>query len=122
MPRFSVPIVDPATGKVIGIGCGSYRRKRCHICAELGAELECDGCDKPLCRTCAVSPKKNVDFCQRCFEPAWRHWLQLRPSSIAGETRHQRRAAFRAWVLLNVEKFLELSKPLTAAGVQARAR
>lgn len=105
------------------IACGRRpARKRCATCAILGAELECDGCDKALCRSCAVSPKRELDFCPRCFNPAWKHWLQLRPSSLGAEDRYQRRAAFRAWVCLNVEKFLELARPLTAASVQARAR
>lgn len=114
MPRFSVPIVDPTTGKVIGRGCGSYRRKRCKTCAVLGAELECDGCDKPLCRSCAVSPRENVDFCPACFDRAWKYWLGLQPSSSGAMTREQRRWAFRRWARTAPEKFLELSAPLSA--------
>lgn len=122
MPRFSVPIIDPATGKQIGVACGSRpRRPRCGICASPDAELECDGCDKALCRACSVAPRAGVDYCLKCFEPAWKHWLQIRPSSLGAENRIQRRQAFRAWARLNPGKFLELAPPLSEASKRLHA-
>lgn len=110
MPRFSVPITDPVTGKVIGIACGSRRARRCHVCAAPDAQLECDGCDKALCGACSVSPKKGLDFCFTCFRPAWQHWLGLPGVAPHAKVLSQadRRVQFRAWARAAREEFLRL--------------
>jgi len=105
----------PLPGGGYVIACGRRRRVRCATCAAPDAQLECDGCDKALCSACSVSPRKGLDFCPRCFDPAWKRWLQARPSSIGHETRAQRRAAFRAWARATCEVFLSLV-PLSALG------
>lgn len=110
MPRFSVPLLDE-TGRVIGIACGSRRNVKCKTCGTT-AMLECDGCDKPLCGGCSVSPRKGIDFCPPCFKPAFEHWkrgLQAIPGH-----RDQRRAEFREWARSESETFLRLSRPFTA--------
>lgn len=124
MPRFSTTIYD-ASGRPIGIACGSRRQPKCSHCnAQLGTGLECDGCDKPLCHACAVSPKKGVDLCPRCFEPAWKHWLKhydLTCGRADLASRTERRAAFRAWARAEADAFLRLVK-LSAEGQRRLAR
>lgn len=91
------------------IACGRKpRRPRCSYCADVGAQLECDGCDKAVCRTCSVSPRDGVDMCPTCFLPAWRHWLKLQPTSAGAMTQQARRLGFRRWARAAAEKFLEL--------------
>lgn len=97
------------------------KRKRCASCNQLG-DLECDGCDKPLCRDCAVSPKKNVDFCPTCARPVFEEWIALKipfgkPGVDHATWRAYRRAAFRKWALENPERFDRLMKTkLQSAG------
>lgn len=102
------------------IACGRRSRKRCSNCAITDAGLECDGCDKALCSSCAVSPRKGLDFCPRCFDHAWRHWLQIQPDSIAAMNVTRRRNEFRSWARTAAEKFLELARPLTAKAKATR--
>lgn len=96
------------------------RRKRCRTCkmqGPTGAPLECDGCDKPLCHDCAVSPREGVDFCPACFAGAWKLWLQHPEVAplLPEMTKAMRRAAFRRWAREQPDLFLQHSKPLTAA-------
>jgi hypothetical protein len=121
MPRFSTTIYDDK-GRAVGIACGHRRRKKCATCGS-EAGLECDGCDKPLCKSCAVSPKAGVDICPKCFDPAWRRWLweqrdsPYKPSLM---TQKERRLLFRGWARAFPGEFLELVK-LSASGEAAAA-
>lgn len=99
------------------------KRKRCLACSgEQLADLECDGCDAPLCRSCAVTPRKDVDFCPSCTRPLFKEWCateqgrgyKVARPGIDGRThRHLRRAAFRRWAVENVARF----DPLIGANV-----
>ena len=62
MPCDVVP--DAAGGYVIICSKGSRERAKCSVCSWL-AQVFCDwaGCDKPLCRGCAVRIAVNVDYC-----------------------------------------------------------
>lgn len=97
----------PLPGGGFFIACGRKPpRRRCATCGVLGAGLECDGCDKPLCASCSVSPKEGLDFCPACARPAWVHWWKTSPV-VAGH-REQRRSEFRSWARLNADTFLKL--------------
>lgn len=100
-------------GGGVVIACGRRRRVRCSYCAAQDAQLECDGCDKALCSSCSVSPRKGLDFCPKCFDPAWKHWLQIQPDSIAAMNINRRRNEFRSWARTAADTFLSLVKPLT---------
>lgn len=92
-------------------------RKKCKTCGE-PTELLCDGCDSPVCASCAVGPVSSQDFCPACFAPLWEVWLGLRTEFFLGTPEAQRRLrrmAFRAWVRLNPKRFAELV-PTTRAG------
>lgn len=110
MPMHSHPIVDES-GRVIGRACVRERRRSCFTCSAPNASLSCDGCDHVLCTGCAVGPTSKLDFCPKCFEPAWRHWCSI--TAVASMTKPERRQAFRLWARANAEKFLELAKPRT---------
>lgn len=80
--------------------------------------LLCDGCDSKIAVELAVSPKQGVDFCPKCFDRPWRHWLA---TVSVPESRGERRAQFRAWALKNPELFLSMV-PLSAEGHKAVSR
>lgn len=94
-------------GGVVHVRMARKKMPRCSYCADVDAQLECDGCDKPLCRTCSVSPRDGLDFCPKCFDKAWKHWLQIQPSSAGTMTRQARRLAFRRWARLAVDEFMQ---------------
>jgi hypothetical protein len=94
----------PGGGYVIA--CGRRRKVKCATCKQTDAGLECDGCDKPLCAGCAVSPQKGLDFCPKCFEPAWRAWLSKDAAVKRSLTQAERRAAFREWARTNPYAFI----------------
>lgn len=83
-----------------GVICSrASKRATCATCGQV-ADLLCDGCDKPLCRDCAVSPRDNEDLCPKCFNAPFQAWLRagaLGHHVIPGH-REQRRDAFRAFV------------------------
>lgn len=106
-------------GRGYVIACGRRRRVKCATCKLADAGLECDGCDRPLCASCSVSPRKELDYCPRCFEPAWKHWLRLFPTSASVYTREERRAAFRQWARHEADTFLRLV-PMSATTAGAR--
>jgi hypothetical protein len=110
----------PLPGGGYVIACGRRRRVRCSYCADTDAQLECDGCDKPLCRACSVSPRDGLDFCPKCFDKAWKHWLQLQPTSAGAMTRAARRVGFRRWARAAADVFLGLV-PLGAVARAAQA-
>lgn len=72
--------------------------------------LLCDGCDEKLPLSEGVSPRAGLDFCARCFAPAWKRWLSA--VSVQGvpstENRALRRVQFRAWARANADEFLSL--------------
>jgi len=123
MPMFGTTLYDE-TGRPMGIACHRGRRSagRCSVCAVPRSELECDGCDKALCKTCAVSPRAGLDFCPTCFDPAWKRWLGMQPSSAAAMTRERRRAEFRAWARAACNAFLSLVKLSPTSEADARSR
>lgn len=100
-------------------------RKRCASCHQL-AGLECDGCDKPLCAPCSVSPGPQVlpdsttslDFCPTCCRPVFVEWCAgpgaaykvPKPGITPDTHRMLRRAAFRKWATEHPEKFDALRK------------
>jgi len=91
----------------------------CATCGK-GAELLCDGCDKPLCRDCAVTTRDNEDFCPRCFDAPFQAWLrdgELGRHVIPGHL-GQRRDAFRAFVIEH-PTFLDCVRR-SPAGARAR--
>jgi hypothetical protein len=101
------------SGKPIGIYCTRERKRRCYTCSAPNASLSCDGCDHVLCSGCAVSPKQDLDFCPRCFDAAYRHWLHIgRPVPT---DRAERRQAFRLWARAESTVFLDLAKSRTKA-------
>jgi hypothetical protein len=78
----------------------------------------CDGCDQKLDPRDTVSPKKNLDFCPTCARAAFVHWLKdCGGRGYDDHPRDQRRTAFRTWAIAHPAKFLELSKPRTAASL-----
>lgn len=98
----------PGGGYVIA--CGKGRKQQCASCQKT-AQLECDGCDRPLCNACAVSPREGLDFCPGCFDPAWKQWLQSSKTvrTPAEMSRAERRVRFRVWARENDgELFLRL--------------
>ena len=101
------------------IACGRRPpRKKCATCQKQLAGLECDGCDKPLCAGCAVSPKKGIDFDPACFKPAWEWWIgQHAARRYLSQT--QRRREFREWARENADDFLGLV-PLGTVAKAAR--
>lgn len=94
-------------GTITGVVCSRGRKpkaKTCATCLKPGALLLCDGCDKPLCGHCHVSPKRDVDFCPACFMPVWAVWLragELGKYPAAPADRQARRMAFRKWAREN---------------------
>lgn len=107
--------VQKLPGGGIVIACGRRRKPPpCGTC-RASAELECDGCDKPVCFACGVSPRKGLDFCPTCFAPAFEYF---KANTAHSADRNVRRVEFRAWARANPEKFLELSKALTAEAVR----
>lgn len=108
-----------------GVVCvRGQRRKRCANCNNLGS-LECDGCDKPLCAECSVSPGKHpraglgdLDYCPACCRGIFKEWCAGEGASYRvpkpgiTELTHKmlRRAAFRKWAKANPEKFQPLFK------------
>lgn len=112
MASHSFPIVDPKTGKVIGIACsrGPRRVPACASCKAPGAKLVCDGCEASLCAQCSVAPTSQLDFCPSCTKPAFDHWKEKEngASIYAGLGRNVGRMEFRAWVKANAEKFNEM--------------
>jgi hypothetical protein len=46
------------------IVCGVRRqRRRCSMCRQRWAAVECDWCDKPLCVECATHLTPDIDGC-----------------------------------------------------------
>lgn len=92
-------------GKVTGFVCTrGARKKACATCGKHGAQLLCDGCDRPLCGECHVSPKKDVDYCPSCFRGVWVVWLraqELGHLPASPTERQARRMAFRKWAREN---------------------
>ena len=118
MPMKGTPVVDPATGRVIGIACSrGGRYAQCSACGSSQAKLACDGCDKPLCAQCSVAPTSKLDFCPDCTKPAFDWWKENAggASVYAGLGRNVGRMQFRAWVSANKKQFFELAKPRTEA-------
>lgn len=95
-------------------------KKICATCRKREAPLLCDGCDKPLCVHCAVSPKREQDFCPSCAKPVFEGWCGLQegkdwsavPEGRDPELHRQmRRDAFRAWARVNADAFTNLRDP-----------
>lgn len=114
---------ESADGKVTGFVCtrGRGSKKRCCTCQKAGALLLCDGCDRPLCGECAVSPKKDVDFCPKCFQPTWVVWLracELGHLPAAPGERLARRMAFRQWARANPAFFDCIKRTRASTGAR----
>jgi hypothetical protein len=116
MPMKSAPLVSG--GRVVGRVCWRERVRKCFTCGRAGAELTCDGCDHVLGDCCSVSPTEGLDYCPKCFEPAYRRWLELQSASPSVLERSWRRASFRAWAQANAFLFLQLSKARTKKSLQ----
>ena len=104
-------------GGGVAIVCTRGRRKgkpkKCATCERIGADLECDGCDKILCSGCSVSPSTNVDFCPACARATFVSWLQagrLGKLPQAPTEKYARRAAFRKFAREFPEFFDHLRK------------
>lgn len=110
-------------GKITGFVCTRGRKpkgKKCATCSQPGALLLCDGCDQPLCGSCHVSPKRDVDFCPRCFHPTWTVWLracELGHLPAAPAERQARRMAFRKWARENPAFFDVIKRTVAGAEV-----
>lgn len=96
------------------IACG-VRERKCFTCSATRASLSCDGCDHVLCTMCAVTPGQGLDFCPRCFAPAFERWKTLEP---VPQSRPERRNAFRLWARANAAVFLSLSKARTKTSLE----
>ena len=105
---------------ISGIACTrGQKTKRCATCQKSGAQLLCDGCDRPLCGACHVSPVPAHDFCPACARPVFVTWLRAGELGLVQvpEERQARRMAFRTWARENPEAFDCV--PLTSAGMRA---
>lgn len=80
------------------IACGPRAKPApCASCSKL-SQLLCDGCDKPLCAPCSVSPREGLDFCPVCCRDVFREWCATDEGRrYAAGHRDLRRNAFRAW-------------------------
>lgn len=106
-------------GKTSGFVCTRGPRvklTKCATCGLPGGKL-CDGCDQPLCDSCAVSPAAEQDFCPACFEPVWRQFLASH-HEMRDATRERRRRVFRSFARMMPQAFDCI--PRTAEGQKAR--
>ncbi len=90
---------------------GRARPQRCAACSKLG-QLFCDGCDKPLCATCAVAPTLKLDFCPTCCRALFVEWCSTPagralalPVDPKARDRLVRRLGFREWAKKNPHRF-----------------
>lgn len=123
MPSHGHPIVDPTTGRVIGIACSRGRRfDKCASCKTDDGKLACDGCDKPLCPACSVAPTGKLDFCPTCAKPAFELWKKDHGGQevYAKEGRAVGRVKFRAWVKANKKVFNDMVKRTDASRAEVK--
>lgn len=100
---------------------GGRNVPKCSSCGGANGTLLCDGCDRPTCPPCSVSPTKALDFCPSCSTVAFRHWLDCAGGRQIYKERGRPdgRNRFRDWVKQNGEKFLELASQRTKASREA---
>lgn len=94
-------------GGGVAIVCTRGRRsgaKKCITCSGR-ADIECDGCDKPICGQHSLSPRKNLDFCQACTTPLKRWWLEHDGATFAGEAKSLLLMRFIQWARSNWQRF-----------------
>jgi hypothetical protein len=99
------------------IVCSRGRRagaKKCSNCQRRNALLICDGCDRPVCQDCSVSPfddtRESVDLCPACAKPAFVNWRDNHggASAYAVLGREKARDQFRVFVRADPNHFVEL--------------
>jgi hypothetical protein len=91
--------------------------KVCSSCAAFPAPVDCDGCDRPTCEDCTVSPRDELDFCPSCARPVFLHYLNSHGGRAVyeGGGKQAGRGSFREWARANVAEFLSRVKRTDAS-------
>lgn len=91
-------------GGGVAIVCTKGRKPKCVTCGG-AAELECDGCDKPICAQHSLSPSRNLDYCHDCTTPLKRWWLEHDGRDVANQPKSALLMHFIVWARSHVDRF-----------------
>lgn len=93
-------------GGGVAIVCTRGPRKRV-VCVTCGkpAPLECDGCDRRICKACSISPREGLDYCVACQVPMKKWWLANDGATYALESKPLLLMRFLQWARSNWQRF-----------------